>query len=882
MRLTRRELLELGAGFVLAGVVTLDPYIYDTEVCVMTDRSTTAAPTGFYAYYTRTAFSEHTSRISGEYADVIVNLGANGQFIFSREYSYRPVWIYDGGEQLVGHLATVAGDGPVDRNFDQRSQYSYARIVEDTDSQIVIHWRYFPDLSRLEPTDVVHELYTIHSGGFVIREFRQGTARIGDWEDPRNKIVQTFRLSEGGITDVKTAAPSSSPPPGPVVGNLALGPVVGSPAAWWRFDEAQGDVARDAISSNGQTIEGHKSLWKRGVSGTALGFDGYFSRIGVPQAEAPNLGSSFTIDVWVALGAYPWNSGPIIHHSTECGERGYYLGFDSLGRVLFVVNGIRITSPGPDPLNQWIHVVGAYGRGAMEIYVDGMESARSAASGAPDLPNTPFVIGMNNEDLEATDPVRSEHHYPFRFGIEGLIDEVKLYDRKLSPEEIRRSFESFDSGESVRGKPDIQPRVLPGMPGVASQFGATYVHLRYHDLWDNMWRVDPYADVVVKFEDMPTSYVYWRGTTHGVNMVTENNHWMSDQSVEIFCEEPPGGRPSLSEHMSDKEARFSHVRVLENTDARVVMHWRYAVADLFYQPCRPTDFVDEYHTIYPDGVLIRHVVYWTGVADYQDMQAFSNPGLTPLDVVNLQALSVADIDGRTADLTWSLPAGVPSLPFEASIEMLNFRSRWKVFAGFQGAGPKPWGGREQSPNAADPFAGPWNHWPVSRMVSDGRFAVDGDGRVNHFALAASNAAHLGTGSALYGFSEQDPSTQDISTVIPVVRAWRRSPTVSSVTGGTSDGYNIDQREYNFTLRGSSLSFSLDGSGDRPIMNPCFVIKDWGSNQQAVLEVNGSTIAPGSGFRQGVIRDTDGIQTLVVFVNYSATSVTDFRIQRLSE
>jgi hypothetical protein len=518
----------------------------------------------------------------------------------------------------------------------------------------------------------------------------------------------------------------------------------------------------------------------------------------------------------------------------------------------------------------------------MEIYVDGAESAHSAASGAPDLPSTPLVIGMNNEDIEATDPVREEHHYPFRFGIEGLIDEIKLYDRKLSPTDIRDSFESFDPGDPVRGQPDIQPRVLPGMPGVASKFGATYLHLKYHDLWDNMWRVDPYADIVVKFDDMPTSYVYWRGTTHGVNMVTESNHWMSDQSVEFFCEDPPGGRPSLSEHMSDKEARFSHVRVLENTDARVVVHWRYAVADLFYDLCRPTDFVDEYHTIYPDGVLIRHVVHWTGVVDYQDMQVFSNPGLTPLDVVNLQALSVADVDGRTADLTWSPPNGVPSLPFEASIEMANLRSRWKVFAGFQGAGPGPWGEHEQSPNAADPFAGPWNHWPVSRMVSDGRFAVDGDGRVNHFALAASNAAHLGTGSSLYGFSEHDTSTQDVSAVIPIVTAWRQSPPVSSVTGGTSHGYSIDRREYSFTLHGSSLSFSLGGSDDHPIMNPCFVIRRWGSNQRAGLEVDGNTIDPGGDFRQGVIRDTDGTQTLVVFVDYSATSVTGFEIKRLSE
>ena len=106
--------------------------------------------------------------------------------------------------------------------------------------------------------------------------------------------------------------------------------------------------------------------------------------------------------------------------------------------------------------------------------------------------------------------------------------------------------------------------------------------------------------------------------------------------------------------------------------------------------------------------------------------------------------------------------------------------------------------------------------------------------------------------------------------------------MSSVKGGTSHGYNIDQREYNFALGGSSLSFSLDGSVDFPVMNPCFVIRKWDRYQPAKLVIDGNTIAPGRDFRQGVIRDTDGTQTLVVFVNRSATSVTDFEIQRLSE
>jgi len=34
--------------------------------------------------------------------------------------------------------------------------------------------------------------------------------------------------------------------------------------------------------------------------------------------------------------------------------------------------------------------------------------------------------------------------------------------------------------------------------------------------------------------------------------------------------------------MADKQARFSHVRVLESNDARVVVHWRYAPVSVNY------------------------------------------------------------------------------------------------------------------------------------------------------------------------------------------------------------------------------------------------------------------------------------------------------------
>jgi len=835
--------------------------------------TTGAVGAAMSSYYTRTSFNDS---ISGNYADVIVNLDTLGQLIFSREYSFRPIWDYGTGQELVDHLATINGDGPAGGNFDSINKYAYARIIDSSPSQATIHWRYFPDFSTLDPTGVVHEIYTIYSDGSVLRVHKPGTGKYDDWVDPLNQTEQTFNLTASGITNVVTTGPGSSGPPGPITGNPVLGPVVGSPVAYWDLDEAQGDSAAPS-----GTINGHKSLWKEGVSGTALGFDGYFSEVSISSAQAPTLGNSFTIDTWVCLGAYPYERAPIVHHSTNVGGSGYYLGVNEYGRPIFRVNGTQATASSSLPLNTWVHLVGAYGSGSMQIYVDASQVASTSASGTPTKPGSALLIGLNNTTQLPSDPVREvEGNYASIFGFEGLIDEVKIYNSKLNSGDITTSYNNFNPGGSIKSNPDIQLRTLPGQPGTAANFGANYGRLTYHDLWDNMWREDDYSDVIVNFDELPTNYIWWRGTTHGLNMVTENNLWMIDQSVEVYCGDVPGGNPGyqgLCEHMSDKERRFSHVRVLENTDARVVVHWRYTTADLFFELCTSSDFVDEYHTVYPDGTCIRQAKFWQdgSIMVSSDLQPATPPGLTALDVVNAQALSIANLSGSTQDLTWTPPNGVPS--GEDEIQMVNFKSNWKVFSGgFYGGLAGPWGADEQSPHTADAFAGPWNHWPVSRIKSDGRYAFDGDGRVNSFALTAGGD----TDSILYGFSNQgSTTTQNIADVIPVYRAWRDYPSLGSVSGGSSQGYNQKQREYNLTLSSDPLSFNLNGSGSNPIHNPCFVIKNWGGNESAEITINSVPQSPGPDFRQGIIYDTDGTETMVIWLDYDATATRTFEITK---
>ena len=153
---------------------------------------------------------------------------------------------------------------------------------------------------------------------------------------------------------------------------------------------------------------------------------------------------------------------------------------------------------------------------------------------------------------------------------------------------------------------------MPSGPKGPGKFGAYYSKLKYYDEWDALFRVGDHADIVVQFDDSPIRVVFWRGTRYSPAWVMENGQWMADQSAEYF--DTING---CFEHMIDPHCNYSHVRIIENTPARVVVHWRYIpvnVRNQFSQVDEKTgwsDCIDEYYTFFPDGIGIRKVVQQT-------------------------------------------------------------------------------------------------------------------------------------------------------------------------------------------------------------------------------------------------------------------------------
>ena len=88
------------------------------------------------------------------------------------------------------------------------------------------------------------------------------------------------------------------------------------PVAWWPFDEVVEQASLDRASQTADRLEGHHRLVE-GVAGKAVVFDGYTTVLRRASASAPALADAFTIESWVALGAYPWNVVPIVDHGDD-------------------------------------------------------------------------------------------------------------------------------------------------------------------------------------------------------------------------------------------------------------------------------------------------------------------------------------------------------------------------------------------------------------------------------------------------------------------------------------------------------------------------------------------------------------------------------------
>jgi hypothetical protein len=620
----------------------------------------------------------------------------------------------------------------------------------------------------------------------------------------------------------------------------------------------------------------------KGVSGNALKFDGFTTAIHRPTWQEPARTGEITVEAWIALHSYPWNWVAIADQETDHGD-GYYFGIDAEGRLglqVSVWNTWQVcTSDVKLPLMTWVHVVGSYNREkGISLYVDGRQAGQLRVSGALTIGrDTPFQIGRNLRDLPPTGLVRQKASVPALYSFDGLIDELRIYNRPLSASEVLQRLHAF----AHPGDPSLSNRKWPTLPK-SGRFGAVYCSLKLYPEWDALWRSGDYPDVVVSFEKSPVDYVFWRGANFIENLVTENGLWIGDQSYESST--PTG----TAEHMNDKHALHQYIRIVENTPARVVLHWRYGLVDVKGQFSHVDplsgwgDWADEYFYIYPDGISVRYGIIHGTAHHYSfaEPTLLLEPGKKAEDEISLNAVTIANAKGDSKTYSWDPVSPVfpfPDQPAQANIAMLNTKSTYKPFYIYQPGtelGPYGWPPELRPEYSHFPT---WDHWPVNQIPSDGRFELYPD----HFASAAIMSPELPevkdpapdrARAKMFLFGMTD---QSISSLPPISQSWLNPPRVTLEGAGYElRGYDPAQRGYVITRSGSKatpLWLHIAASRESPVYNPVLLIQNWGDSPPTITM--GEKQLDSDAYRIGYVRKLEGTDLMLWLRISAATPVT---------
>jgi len=638
-----------------------------------------------------------------------------------------------------------------------------------------------------------------------------------------------------------------------------------TPAMTWDFETIKNGQVIEGSSQIADAIEGNFEVVS-GIHRKGLRLDGFTTRIVRQGKDIQKPGPEFTLGAWVALGEYPLNWCPVI--TTESDEvKGYRLLIGPYGQVSFetAISEQWVACTGANatmPLRKWMHIAAVYKAGkAMTLYVNGKAIRTVSITSAMTWPKkTNCVIGMVAAPARPSDTIRTWGTMKDYFGLDGIIDEIMVFDKAMTADQVKLEFDKYPVID-----PDIPPRKLPTIEKHPGGFGAFYTKLKYYPGWDNLWRVDEDPDIVACFDNSPVKLIFWRGVRYGPCWVSENENWMTDQSLETWG----NGENDIEgcfEHMQDRHCRFSHVRMIENNEARAVVHWRYAPVSAHGNTWLPDPktgwacWVDEYYTIYPDGSAVRKVSWNKGstgrALQLQESLPVTQPGQDNDDLMENDYVHVADYDYNTRAVSVDLQKQPPDWQKNYTVQQFNFKSKNKPYICFE-PGNRMW---------IRKIDGGYNHFPLNQARCDGRWRKTLDRPSHTSSSPCSNPVIHEQGdrlswNALYGMN-----SMNMTELVRFGRSWAYAPELSIGSGFVSHGYDRSQRCYqieNLSGKSSQIKINLKGSKDSPVANPAFYIKNWNANG-ASIRVNGKVYP---NYKVGINRKLEGTD-LVVFINIS--------------
>jgi len=212
--------------------------------------------------------------------------------------------------------------------------------------------------------------------------------------------------------------------------------------AWYRFDG-------DASDSSGNDLNGTEMgdpTYEAGVFGQAINLDGDGDYVDCGLDPKFDITDFITFTYWIKVTAFDrgWNTvlsrGDDSWRSSRAGTESY------MEAAVGGTAGNYTYGVTPVDDGEWHHVGWVYDGTMNYIYVDGEVDATEVNSGQITVSSYPLYIGNNSQNTD-------------RFW-NGLIDDVMIYNRALSQEEVQAVMQSSAGSFSIASSPNPEDGAL--------------------------------------------------------------------------------------------------------------------------------------------------------------------------------------------------------------------------------------------------------------------------------------------------------------------------------------------------------------------------------------------------------------------------------------
>jgi hypothetical protein len=200
---------------------------------------------------------------------------------------------------------------------------------------------------------------------------------------------------------------------------------------YWDFEERGGKEVKDLSGSGNDGAVKGKIKWDQGKSGLALALSkdgkGY---IEIKDSESLDISDQITMTAWIKPTEIYVGNDWKERNCIAAKRRAYYMDISERGHLASYLYGpqpqqwLEGTTDLTAFLNTWIYVATVYDGKEHRLYVNGNLDASLKKSGSITVNNDNLTIGW----------VDNNRYF------DGLIDQVRIWSRALSEDELRQSM----------------------------------------------------------------------------------------------------------------------------------------------------------------------------------------------------------------------------------------------------------------------------------------------------------------------------------------------------------------------------------------------------------------------------------------------------------